>query len=180
MHAAAQRSFGTIALAGLPANVTGPTGWGGSSCNNTNALVSLTGYSDQVVSESGISPGAPTATQSGGTLYYWTGSGCSTKSVNWAGSPPTITIPTVTVNSGLGGGTTITMSGTVTLGATAITSNTPNGCVSVCTASATVNSPVVASISYVVHDNVGNTIANLALSVTLGNIAATTSYQAAV
>ncbi|MBV8236910.1 MAG: hypothetical protein JO075_14535 [Acidimicrobiia bacterium] len=49
-----------------------------------------------------------------------------------------------------------------------------------CTASATVNSPVVASISYVVHDNVGNTIANLALSVTLGNIAATTSYQAAV
>ena len=180
VHAAAQRSFGTIALAGLPANVSGPTGWGGSSCNNTNALVSLAGYSDQVVSESGVSPAAPTASQGGGTLYYWNGTGCSTKSVNWAGSPPAITIPTVTVNSGLGGGTTITISGTVTLGTTATTSNSPNGCVSVCTASATVNSPVVASISYVVKDSGANTIANMAVSVTLGNIAATSSYQAAV
>ncbi|MBV8295613.1 MAG: hypothetical protein JO085_02155 [Acidimicrobiia bacterium] len=49
-----------------------------------------------------------------------------------------------------------------------------------CTASATVNSPVVASISYVVKDSGANTIANMAVSVTLGNIAATSSYQAAV
>ncbi|MBV8161921.1 MAG: hypothetical protein JO265_13440 [Acidimicrobiia bacterium] len=181
VHVGAQRSFGTVAVGGLPANVlsSAPSGWGGSTCNNANALVSLTGYNDVVTSESGVSPAAPSATQAGGVLYYWNGSGCTSKTVSWGTSPPAITIPTVNVASPIGGGTTVTVSGTVTLGATQTTTSTNGGCVSVCTASATANSPLVASLTYVVKDNEGDTIANLEVTVTLGNIAVTTSYQAA-
>jgi prepilin-type N-terminal cleavage/methylation domain-containing protein len=177
----AQRSFGTVAVAGLPANTlaSAPTGWGGASCNNTNALVSLANYSDRVTSESGVSPAAPTTSQVGGTLYYWNGSGCTSRTVNWGTAPPSITIPSVTVNSSLGGGTTITVGGTVTLGATETATNTNTGCVSVCTASATVTSPLVADLTYVVHDHAGNALANLELTVNLGDLAVTTTYQAA-
>jgi hypothetical protein len=99
--------------------------------------------------------------------------------VNWGTAPPSITIPSVTVNSSLGGGTTITVGGTVTLGATETATNTNTGCVSVCTASATVTSPLVADLTYVVHDHAGNALANLELTVNLGDLAVTTTYQAA-
>ena len=178
VHAGAQRSFGTVALAGLPANIPGPTGWASASCNNTNALVSLVGYADSASTESGVSPASPAASQTGGTLYYWNGNGCTSKPVTWGSSAPTIAIPTIVANSSLGGSTTVTISGTVTLGATSTSTSTNSGCVSVCTAEATAASPVVASLNYVVVNN-GTTIANLEMNVTLGDLDVTTSYQAA-
>ena len=179
IHAAAQRAFGTILLAGLPSGVLGsaPSGWAGSSCNSTNALIQLSGYSDTVSSESGVSPGSPAATQSSGTLRYWNGSGCTTTTVNWGASPPSVTIPTITVSSGLGGGSQVSISATLSLGATGTATSAPSGCTTVCTASASSASPLIADITYVVT-NGSTTVADLDISVNLGTLSANTSYQA--
>jgi hypothetical protein len=187
VHAAAQRSFGTIQLAALPTQFltdgAKPAGWG---TGSNNYLIQLTNYSDKVVSESGVSAGSPTASQlpANGmgtpTLSYWNGAGYTSLAVNWGTVAPAISIPTVTITDAAvpGGSVTVTITPSIQLGATATAVNSPAGCNPACTSSATVASPISGHITYTVTRGT-DTLASFDITVDLGTLSAQTSYRAA-
>lgn len=189
VHAGAQRSLGTVTLGGLPSQFltdgAAPSGWG---TGSANALITLSSYSDQAWSESGagittsdVSASVPITGAATPTLKYWNGTGYTSLPVNWGGSPPTITIPTVTAtdNAVPGGAVTVSMSATLQLGSTSTAASIPTGgCTSTCTASAKVSSPITGTITYTVTQG-ATVIADLQLDINLGSSAATSSYEEA-
>ena len=72
------RAFGTVSIGGLPDQVPSPVGW-------TGYFLQLTSYRDTVVSTTGTSAAAPTATINSGSLSYWNGTGYT--SVNLTTTP---------------------------------------------------------------------------------------------
>jgi hypothetical protein len=186
IHAGAQEAYGTVALGGLPSqfvtdNAT-PSGW-------ATSLVTLSNYSAQASSESGVGATNPSASvpipgAATPTLKYWNGSGYTTLSLsNWGASPPTLTIPTVSVRDSAitSGAVTLTMSSSLSLGPITTVANpatTTVGCSSVCAASVLVSSPVQGDIVYQ-FTQAGITIAEFSMDVDLGELDLSTSYQAA-
>ena len=185
VHAEAQRSVGTISLGALPSAVlSGVPLWGAGS---NNFLFQLSGYSDAVMSESGIGTVAPCAKQAGtcagtasGSLKYWNGAGYTTATVNWGASQPSITIPTVNVSAVVNGAVVaVNISNTLTFGTTSTTTSGTSPCrTTECKASAQASSPVQGDIIYTVTV-AGTTVANLDINVNLGSLAVQTNYKAA-
>lgn len=181
IHAGAQRSVGDVAVAGLPPVLlaSAPAGWGNASCNDTNALLQIDGFSDSVTAESGSGSGPPSASQNGGTIVYWNGDGCSSLAVDWEVDPGTISIPAMALSDpSVDDGVTVSIAATLSLGSTATASSTPSGCTTPCTASATSGSPVTATIQYTITDG-ASTLMDLSIVVGLGSLSASTSWQAA-
>ena len=191
VHAEAQMSLGTVELAGLPSQfVTDnaqPSGWGSSTthCPAGNYYLALVNYSASVTSESGILAGLPTATmpmtgQPTPYLCYWSATGYQAVAVNWGTAPPSVTFPTITqVDSSVStGAVTVTITPALQLQATSTSTTLPSGCASVCTASASILSPVSGAIVYQVSQGT-SVIADLDIQVNLGTLTAQTSYQAA-
>jgi hypothetical protein len=206
VHAGATRSFSLVQLAGLPSGLLGPVsgggiglaplGWalGSAKCPAGNYLVALTNYGDSASAESGIDAVAPIAGTSGSPdLCYWNGSGYSSIS---AGLLPTS--PSLPINNGavtftdLSGSVSVSITTNLSLGTVATsppasswTANTAKNCwQSPCTASATLTSPVQGSFQMIVSaiDSAGgplDQLANLTVQVDLGELTASTSYQAA-
>lgn len=204
VHAGASRSFGLLELAGLPSGLLSavtsgglaPTGWalGSATCPVGNYLVALEGYSDSVSAESGIDAAAPATSSSGTpTLCYWNGSGYSAVSAVLGATSPVLSVNngsysfstalgtvSVAMTSNLSLGTATTMSSPSTW-----TANTASGCwQSPCTAAATVTSPIQGSFGITVSaaNLLGGplvTIASITVQVNLGDLTASTSYQAA-
>jgi hypothetical protein len=73
---------------------------------------------------------------------------------------------------------TVTITPTLQLVPATTATNLPSGCSSVCTAKATVPSLVQASILYVVTQG-STTLADMDITISLGQVQANTSYQAA-
>ena len=186
IHAGAQEAYGTVTLGGLPSQFltdhAAPAGWGSS-------LLTLNNYSAQASSESGVSasnpsasvpiPGAPTP-----SLSYWNGTGYSTLTLdNWGTSPPTVTIPTVSITDSAisSGAVSLTMSASIILGPITTVANpatTTSGCSSICAASAVVSSVVEGDIVYQITQGT-TTIADVSVEINLGELDLSTSYQAA-
>ncbi|HLX87224.1 MAG TPA: hypothetical protein VKR22_02010 [Acidimicrobiales bacterium] len=204
VHAGATRSFGLLQLGGLPSGVLGsllsgglaPVGWalGGANCPAGNYLVALTSYSDSVTAESGIDSTSPTAASSGTPyLCYWNGSGYSSTSAILGSTSPSLPINSGSFTfSNLANTLSVAISSNISLGTATTTSspspwaaNTSTGCwQSPCTARATVTSPVQGSYSYTVSaaSILGGPlvqIANVNVQFNLGELTASTSYQAA-
>lgn len=185
VHSGAQLALGTVSVGGLPAEFLSdgakPSGWGGSS---SNYLFQLSNYSAQANAESGVSPASPSAVvpipgTTTPTLTYWNGSGYTSKSVNWGSSPPTITIPSVSVtDTDVPDDPTVSMSASVALGGWTTSTSTNSGCSTPCTAGATVSAVVQGTVTYTVTDSTG-TLASLSIAVNLGELVLSTSYQAA-
>ena len=186
IHAGAQEAYGTVTFGGLPSQFltdhAAPTGWGSS-------LLTLNNYSAQAYSESGVSATNPAASVpiSGAptpTLSYWNGTGYSTLTLsNWGASPPTITIPTVSITDSAipSGAVTLTMSPSIVLGPITIVANpatTTSGCSSISAASVVVSSVVEGDIVYQITQGT-TTIADLSVEINLGELDLSTSYQAA-
>lgn len=176
----AVRTPGDVYLGGLPANVAAnaPTGWGG-------YLISVTGYSDAAWSERGQNGAAPKAGISSGTLRYWNGSGYT--SVNLASAAAGQQLTSSLVVSSNSANRQVTLTATITTGgATATTvpssgdqskasctSNTP------CQGTASVTSFVL-DLKYVITSTSdGSVRASLDIKVDLGQLLASTTYQAA-
>ena len=183
VHAAAQRTVGTLELGGLPAlaGLTFPTGWGlGNAlagCPTGNYFAALVGYTDTVTSESGVSAAGPSGSVSGSPeLCYWNGTSYAALPVTLGSSPQALTIPTLSV--GLPAIAAVTITPSISYGTLTTTQNTPSGCASVCTASSQITSPIIGSLQIQVV-SLGVTLANITLSVDLGTVQARTSYQAA-
>jgi hypothetical protein len=73
---------------------------------------------------------------------------------------------------------TVTVTPSLDFGTATATTTTPNGCVTPCQSGATITSPLAGSISYQVTQG-ATSIANLTISVNLGELMVGTSYQAA-
>ena len=167
MHAETKRYLGTITLAGLPANVTAPTGWNG-------YLVRVTNYTDDVVAEAGTNAAVPTVTASG-TISYWNGSGYSSLTIA-AGSRVSIPVAALHLTSGQ---TTVDVVATLSTGGTVLTD--PAGCPAACTRTQAVAqslSPIVGDITYAVGSS-GSSLCALDLAIDFGAVTAKTNYQAA-
>jgi hypothetical protein len=196
VHAGAQEALGTVEVGGLPSQFlsdgAAPASWGAgtgvcpSGSGNNNYLLAIVNYSAGASSESGVSPsgpqvavpvsGAPTP-----TLCYWSGSGYTAQAINWGtGSPPSVTIPTITATDASisSGAVTVTITPTLQLVPATTATNVPSGCSSVCTANGSVPSLVQASILYVVTQG-STTLADMDITMSLGQVLTNTSYQAA-
>lgn len=181
VHAGGARSIGTVTLGGLPTALlaAAPPGWGSGA---GNYLIQMTGYSDAVHSESGLgtAAGQPTVAQSG-TLRYWNGTGYTSTPISWGASPPTLpTIPAVALSTTFNGQpvrVTITTHSFRAGGTRRLTTGSLP-CATSCQASAHVNSPFTAELTYVVTV-AEQVVADLRLSVNLGELSAQTRYQAA-
>jgi hypothetical protein len=196
VHAGAQEALGTVEVGGLPAKFladgAAPASWGAgtgvcpSGSGNNNYLLAVVNYSAGASSESGISPASPAVTvpvagSPTPTLCYWSGAGYTAQAINWGtGSPPSVTVPTVTATDPAvsSGAVTVTITPTLQLVPATTATNLPSGCSSVCTAKATVPSLVQASILYVVTQG-STTLADMDITISLGQVQANTSYQAA-
>lgn len=178
--AGAQTSLGTMTLAKFPPTVAGPPGW-----NNTLGLVTLSRYSARTTSasrttKSGRSKATgahvPIPGAAAPTLTYWNGSGYASLTLDGTSTRVAVPLASVTDDSFTGGALTVSMSATVTVGAATTSSNTPAGCVTACSALASV-APVVVQIAYTVQQ--GDTlIAGLQMDVSVGSVTTRTSYQA--
>ncbi|HUY63138.1 MAG TPA: hypothetical protein VMV14_01320 [Acidimicrobiales bacterium] len=191
VHAGAQESFGTIELAGLPAQFitdgAAPPSWGAGQahCPGGNYLLGVTSFSASVSSESGINAANPSVNvpMTGGAtpyLCYWTSTGYVAVPITWGVSTPSVTFPTVNAtDSNVSTGTvTVSITPELQLNPTAATTNLPSQCASVCSSSASVPSPVQGDLIYEVTQG-STTLADLDIHVNLGNLAVNTSYQAA-
>ncbi len=120
LEQSAVRRLGTINLGGLPSGIAAPANWGGTNAWN-GYLVSIVGYADQVAapvgrqvlasSSSGSAVPAPSASVTGGTVYYWNGSGYSSLSATSGGLVAALEASSVTATGTVGGKTvTVTIS----------------------------------------------------------------------
>jgi type II secretory pathway pseudopilin PulG len=176
IYADAEGGLGTVGLAGLPSGVTAPTGW-------ATYLVKVTGFELQATasgwSKSGCNAtttkhcflGGAASVVTAGTLSYYTGGTYKTMKI---GATSGSVVKTVTVTSGAA---TVTITMTLAVGGAQCSAQT-NGSTSgkphieTCTAS-----PLVGSIDYTVTDQ--GTVADFVMTVNLGPISASATYQRA-
>jgi type II secretory pathway pseudopilin PulG len=172
-RAALSRSWGRVTLGGLPDSLdpgVAPPGWAG-------YLVSLDNAAGTASAEVGIGSLAPAASVSG-TVSVWNGVGYTIVALLPGAKVPLVIAPVHVqqfINAKL---LTIDISASLSTGGTTL--NDPAACIVPCTrttASATVNSPLTGTITYVVvYDGV--TLASLTTSADLGYVQAKGTYQA--
>jgi type II secretory pathway pseudopilin PulG len=174
VHADVKRTWGPVALGGLPDNFGGPSlppGWNGYLLTGSN-LETMTS------AEAGIGSAPPSATVSG-ALSYYNGLGYTPLPLIAGPSVP-IPIPPVhaeqIVNTKL---LTVDITANLSTGGTQLAD--PAACGSPCTrndASAVAESPIVGQITYVFTYD-GSTIATLTVKVNLGTTRAKGTYKPA-
>jgi Tfp pilus assembly protein PilV len=172
-RAALTRSWGQVTLAGLPDALNpgvAPPGWAG-------YLVSVNNAIGTASAEVGIGSAAPAAGVSG-TVSLWNGVGYTTVTLLPGASVPLVVVPVHVQQVVSGKLLTIDISASLSTGGTTISD--PAACIVPCTrttATATANSPIGGTISYVVVYD-GATLASLTTSVDLGSVLAKGTYQA--
>jgi len=186
VHAGAHAAFGPVEIGGLPTALTAlfPLGWGTgvplSGCPAGDYLVALAPFSDTVSAESGVSSTTSPSTGSPSeTLCYWNGTGYTATTSALSSAANSIS-PSVSL-TGLVGTNTFGVTITSSFSTGTVSTTTPaNGCGtgSPCEESATVSSPIQGSFEYSLTAN-GTQIADLTVNVNLGQVSASTSYEAA-
>ena len=170
IEAAAKGALETVELAGLPTAVSAPAGWSG-------YLVKLTGFEARATAwaRSAKTWLSGTMTTVAGTLSYYNGSGYSTLSLSAGSNAQAISIPPVTKTTGT---FTVDIAAHLVVGG------------AVCNVSTTSSrparphlercslSPLSGTITYTVTDGT-TTIADFTMTVGLGTLSATASYQVA-
>jgi type II secretory pathway pseudopilin PulG len=181
----AQGGLGTVRLGGVPAQFItdskAPPGW-----STTNYLLQLTGYSASALAWAKSSSGThvtgtakePATGSTASQLRYFTSLSHSYQTLALTGGTQTLTIPQVIAfdPSVTGGTVAISISASVSVGSKQTTTSTTSKCSTVCTAKVTVSSPVSGKITYQLTQG-GTTLAYFVMTVNLGSITATASYQ---
>ena len=176
VHSSVKSTIGSFYLGGVPSpgaipSSDFPSGWGGN-------LVSISGFSTQVNSESGVSAASPSVSSTG-SISYWNGTGYSSLT-SLPTSSTVLNIPTVTINDSdfNGQSLSITLTPNLTIGPNTTTSSgTSCAAPNPCTAQAA-SSILSGSINYVITQG-STTLANFNLNINLGSLVAKTTYQAA-
>lgn len=176
MATAATRHLGQVALAGLPANLPAadvPSGWAG-------YLVALSNYSDTATAEAGVGAGAPSASVTGGTIAYWNGTGYTMLTPGTSASAIPAAAVAISDTKNFAEPLVVSISASLSTGGTS-TTDAAAGCVSPCTrtkAAGTANSPITGYIDYTVTYG-GTPLAQVHMTVDLGELQASATYQAA-
>ena len=188
--AAAIRRLGRIDLAGLPTQwlVIPPIGWD----TTANSFLQLSNYADSVSTETGIAPAAPTSKRFSATtalpgtgsptIKYWDANKLPVagyQTITLTSQTGTVNIPQLALTDGI---VTVTISGSFTYGSLSTSTTGPVGCATLCSATATAESPLkAATINYkIVRNGGGGTVlADLVISVDLATLTVNSSYQAA-
>lgn len=168
INSSARGGLGTVKLAGLPANVTAPSGWSG-------YLLKLSGFHARATAwaksaSSWLTGNMTTVT---GTLSYFNGTGYSTLTLGTtAQSVPssTITVTTGTIS--------VKMTPHLVVGGAACTKTTTSSHPGLAHLERCSVAPLSGTITYVVSKG-ATTIADFTMTVSLGSISASTSYQVA-
>ncbi len=193
LEQSAIRRLGTINLGGLPSALAGPANWAGANPWN-GYLVSIVGYADQVAAPvgrqvlasatSGSAVPAPSASVTGGTVYYWdpAAGAYASRPVTDAGLAAALEASSVTVTGTVEGKTvTVTISvvpGSVTKGSTT-TATATDGAGGLSRTEATAQAtPPKLSVRYRVWINGGQEV-DLTLSVNLKTMEARGLYAPA-
>jgi type II secretory pathway pseudopilin PulG len=176
--ASASRTYGSIRLAQLPANMTSPF----PNANCSGYFLSITGYTDSVTGAAGYGSPLPTATAPAGTLYYYdpASNSCAslamnsgsisglnksyTTTQNVSGTPVTVTISTVAANMSASSTSTVATPST-------------GGSQTRTDVSAQVVAPKL-SVRYTIT-SAGQTIMDITETVNLGTLTVDASYTAA-
>ncbi len=178
IYSAAQGGLGQVQLAGLPAKVVSdskaPPGWSG-------YLAKVTGYDLAATARAKGTPssfltGNATVKATGTLIYYTTNAGAYEHRALDTLQP--LSIPRITVTDGT---YTVTISASLSMGGTSCAHQTPGGTsgkphIENCTAA----SPVSGTITYLVTE-VGQAtpLASFVMTVNLGTVAASSSYEEA-
>ncbi|MBX6371501.1 MAG: prepilin-type N-terminal cleavage/methylation domain-containing protein [Acidothermus sp.] len=178
--AEAIRTPGNLSVGGLPSNVAAnaPAGWNG-------YLISVNGYSDSAWSERGKNGAAPKAAVTAGTLSYWNGQGYT--NVNLATATKGTSIPVSLVLTDNSSNRQVSLSGTIVIGGASMSTVPASGDQSDTSCTSSSQCQAVASVSsftldlvYKVTNLVDQTVrANLDIKIDLGQLLASSSYQAA-
>lgn len=139
----------------------------------SNSLVTITGYSDSAYAESGISPGTATSGRAG-TLSYWNGTGFTSVNLASAGSA-TYTVPQVI---GQYGGTSVVVSGTVTVTAPSRPATGSSPCVTAACGVKASSGTVVVSLTYGIFSG-ATQVGGFTVRLDLGSALAQTTYKGA-
>lgn len=185
--ATAQESLGTVSVGGLPSAVTAPT----PTWSNAKGVFSLSNYSAQAsataISGSGSThtsatasvpiTGAPTP-----ELSYWNGTGYTTVALNGLVNQ-SVTVPKVTAQDSSAAGGSVTVTVTTILSVDAVTTVTSHKattptCQTSCLVRKTAPSPARATITYEAVQG-ATVLCDLVITVDLGAVLASASYQAA-
>jgi hypothetical protein len=161
---AASRTVSSIKIGSLPGPLKLP---------GMGFLVELTGYSDSVTAEAGITSAVPTAT-SAGTLKVWNGVGYTT--IPWATAKGT-TLPVAAVSASLGA-VTINITTDLRAGTTSAqpTTGTCLGSLACTTRSeAVVSSPLTGTITYDIRSGLVSVL-SFTMAVNMGDLSATAAY----
>jgi prepilin-type N-terminal cleavage/methylation domain-containing protein len=169
----ARRSLGAVTVGPLPAAGAGDTVPAG-----FTTMASLDGFTAQVGSESGITPGAGVATRAANTLRYWNGSAYVPVTLTNAGGSYTMGTATGTYRLAGIPRLVITMTGTVVVDpVTSVASGAAPCQTTACSRTSTVGA-VRMSVQYDISDGV-LPLGSFVVSVDLGNTLAQTTYKAA-
>ncbi len=186
--AASRRATGTITLGHLPKELVAsgfaPTGW-----TEADSLIRITGFSAQAIAESGEGASVTPTVAVAGAVEYWDGNAAdgsyyTSVPLTASATPPALPLTgSVQGFNSSGDGALISWSGTaeapaLAIGAAATAVDLPTGCDTLCSASASVKSPLVGTINYRVYRG-GNLISDLDISIDLGKLVADTAYRRA-
>jgi type II secretory pathway pseudopilin PulG len=181
VHTQLQRAALDLAAGALPSNLSAslkPSGF--------TYFAQIQGLADTVTAEAGIGSLVPTALQTGGTVKVWCAtaiagdalcpvSGYVTKTLSQITGP--LSTPVMTVaDPSLGGGTTITMSATITPGSTSTSSDCSGTC-NRTTATAKSTAPTISVTEKITVGGV--TVCDITLVLDPGSITAEASYASA-
>jgi hypothetical protein len=163
----------SITVGGLPAGATLPSGW----TRNKN-FIYLGSYTAKILSTSKSGATAPhykvTSTVAiGQKITIWNGTGYTPYTI------PSATGQSITKSLTAKDGTaTVTITANLSIPKKTTAHTTPTACKQVCSASFNVASPVAGTLTYRVT-NGATVIATFTLTVKLGSLSVTTTYQEA-
>ncbi len=171
VRAQVTRNAPELSAGGLPANVTSPL-----KLLNGGYFVKISSLNDSVSAEAGIGSAAPAATQTGMQMTYWTNVGgvAALATATIGALAGTVNIAPITIlDPVLGGGTSITLSASVTPRTTSTTSSCSGTCDR--TSATATSTPPVVTVTYTVTV-AGTTILNTEMILDPGPINASVSY----
>ena len=166
VNAEAAGGLGAVGLAGLPQQVIGPTGW-------NKYLVQLSGFhaKETVWARSATTYLSGAASTVAGILSYYTATTHAYKTVTIGATPHTLTVSPVTIGS-------VTLAANLIVGGDTCTSTTTSSHPSKPHLMHCSVSPLSGTITYKVTKGT-TTIADFTMTVALGSVTATASYEVA-
>jgi hypothetical protein len=180
----ASRSLGTVWIGGFPsAGLTAPTGMSTDPTQDANYCLRISGYADTVRAVAGESTStAPTASVTGGTLYYWNASTGAYVSLSVTSSSLSSLTFTCSRSETVDGSTvdwtvSVSTAGNITPASTSTASENDASDSTIKLSTEAVSKPISLTVAYRLRVDGVNEV-NLTITTNLGSLTANSVYGA--